>query len=210
MVRPRAVLRRGLRPAGRGAVRREDPRRRLHDGREDAGPRRRPFGRHREPGVLLPRSRGPEGRRFGEGGRRRLGTEAARKGPRDEGREGREGGRPRRLRGRGRGDPPEDPGDGGPRGPAGRGGRGERAARRAGGRRRDDHHEGPFGGDPVIRPKKLPYAGTEKDPEATISDINRMLRDVGITSYQWTTLWESGRVELLLAVEEEGGKVTPL
>jgi len=62
----------------------------------------------------------------------------------------------------------------------------------------------------VIRPKKLPYAGTEKDPEATISDINRMLRDVGITSYQWTTLWESGRVELLLAVEEEGGKVTPL
>jgi hypothetical protein len=58
----------------------------------------------------------------------------------------------------------------------------------------------------MIKPKKAPYSGTQKDPDGTISDINKMLRAYGIDSYRWTTLWEKNSVELTFVVESEPGK----
>lgn len=62
----------------------------------------------------------------------------------------------------------------------------------------------------MIKPKKPPYSGTKKDAEMTVLDINKMLRDYGITAYQWMTMWDRGQVELKLVLEEENGKRTPI
>ena len=62
----------------------------------------------------------------------------------------------------------------------------------------------------MIKPKKPPYSDTEKDPESTILDINRMLRLYGIDNYQWTTLWEKNVVELRLVLEDDEGRKIPI
>ena len=58
----------------------------------------------------------------------------------------------------------------------------------------------------MIKPKKAPYSGTQKDSDSTIADINRMLRSYGIANFQWTTLWETNMVELKFSVSTEKGK----
>lgn len=55
----------------------------------------------------------------------------------------------------------------------------------------------------MIKPKKPPYAGTQKDTDGSISDINKMLRSYGIDNYQWNTLWEKNVVELTFAIQME-------
>jgi len=58
----------------------------------------------------------------------------------------------------------------------------------------------------MITPKKPPYAGTKKDPDASILDINRMLRSYGVNDIQWTTMWDQGQVVLKMAIQREAGK----
>lgn len=58
---------------------------------------------------------------------------------------------------------------------------------------------------PIVR-KKAPYGGTEKDPETTMADINKMLKAYGVSEMQWTTFWESHVVELRFAIKNSDGK----
>lgn len=58
----------------------------------------------------------------------------------------------------------------------------------------------------MIKPKKAPYSGTQKDPDTTIADINRMFRSYGIDNFQWTTLWDKNIVELRFGVQVDTKK----
>lgn len=57
-----------------------------------------------------------------------------------------------------------------------------------------------------ITKMKAPYTTTTKDPDATMSDINRLLKKYGISEIQWTTFWESNIVELRFALTQPDGK----
>ena len=58
----------------------------------------------------------------------------------------------------------------------------------------------------MIKPRKIPYAGTQKDPETTIAEIGKLLRSFGIEDYQTTTLWSKEDVELKFSVETKDGR----
>jgi len=58
----------------------------------------------------------------------------------------------------------------------------------------------------TVKSRKAPYANTTKDPDSTIADINRLLREYGITNYQWTTLYSDRNVTLKFAIPKEPGK----
>jgi hypothetical protein len=51
--------------------------------------------------------------------------------------------------------------------------------------------------------KRLPYSGTKLTADQRMARINKMLRDYGITNYQWTTQWDRDIVELKFVIEEE-------
>lgn len=53
---------------------------------------------------------------------------------------------------------------------------------------------------PLLR-IKAPYASTDKDPDSSVAQINKMLRQYGISDYQWTTLWDQGIIELRFVIE---------
>jgi hypothetical protein len=57
-----------------------------------------------------------------------------------------------------------------------------------------------------MKPKRIPYKKTPKDPDATITDINRMLRDYDVNKYQWTTEWDLNKVELRMVLYDEQDK----
>jgi len=62
----------------------------------------------------------------------------------------------------------------------------------------------------MIKPKKIPYSGTVKDPETSMADIGKMLRQFGINDFQWTTLWSKEDVRLKFIVETRDGRVVPI
>jgi len=62
----------------------------------------------------------------------------------------------------------------------------------------------------MIKPKAIPYSGTQKDPEHSIADINKLLRQFGIEDFQWTTLWSKEDVRLKFAVEVKSGQHVPI
>lgn len=62
----------------------------------------------------------------------------------------------------------------------------------------------------MITPKKPPYEKSEKDPEATIAQINKLLKEYGVKNYQWTTMWDDNIVTLKFAIEVESGKFIPI
>ena len=55
----------------------------------------------------------------------------------------------------------------------------------------------------MILSKKPPYSSTEADPERTESQINKLLRDYGITKYQWTKDYDHNQVFLTFEIEAE-------
>ena len=58
----------------------------------------------------------------------------------------------------------------------------------------------------MIKPKKIPYTGTQKDQETSIGDINKLLRGFGIEDFQWTTLYSKDDVRLKFVVETKAAK----
>jgi len=55
----------------------------------------------------------------------------------------------------------------------------------------------------MIISKKPPYSATTADPERTEMQINKLLRDYGISKYQWAKDFERNQVYLNLIVEAE-------
>ncbi len=58
----------------------------------------------------------------------------------------------------------------------------------------------------MIKQRKLPYAATTIEPERTMVEIGKMLREFGIEDYQWTTLWGEERVELRFGIRSKTGE----
>jgi hypothetical protein len=55
----------------------------------------------------------------------------------------------------------------------------------------------------MIISKKPPYQGTEADPDKTRMQIDKLLRDYGVSGVQWTTDYDHNRVGLGFMVETE-------
>ena len=55
----------------------------------------------------------------------------------------------------------------------------------------------------MIISKKPPYSSTTVDPERTQAQINKLLRDYGISKYQWTNDFDHNKVLLSMMVEAE-------
>lgn len=55
----------------------------------------------------------------------------------------------------------------------------------------------------MIISKKPPYQGTEADPDKTRMQIDKLLRDYGVSGVQWTTDYDHNRVGLAFMVETE-------
>ena len=55
----------------------------------------------------------------------------------------------------------------------------------------------------MIISKKPPYQGTESDPDKTRMQIDKLLRDFGVSGVQWTTDYDHNRVGLAFMVETE-------
>ena len=55
----------------------------------------------------------------------------------------------------------------------------------------------------MILSKKPPYAATEADPDKSRMQIDKLLRDYGVSGVQWTTDYDHNRVGLAFMVEAE-------
>ena len=55
----------------------------------------------------------------------------------------------------------------------------------------------------MIISKRPPYQGTEADPDKTRMQIDKLLRDFGVSGVQWTTDYDHNRVGLAFMVETE-------
>jgi hypothetical protein len=57
----------------------------------------------------------------------------------------------------------------------------------------------------MIISKKPPYESTEVTPEKSQSQINQLLKEYGVSKYQWTTDYENNQVVLAFELEVEIG-----
>jgi hypothetical protein len=55
----------------------------------------------------------------------------------------------------------------------------------------------------MILSKKPPYAATEADPDKSRMQIDKLLREYGVSGVQWTTDYDHNRVGLAFMVEAE-------
>lgn len=55
----------------------------------------------------------------------------------------------------------------------------------------------------MIIKRKPPYAGTTADPDKTRGQIDKLLRDYGVSGVQWVTDYDHNRVGLAFMVEAE-------
>ena len=55
----------------------------------------------------------------------------------------------------------------------------------------------------MIIKKQPPYSSSEKDPDRTRAEIEKLLRDYGVSGTQWTTLYDKQQVKLSFIVEAE-------
>jgi hypothetical protein len=55
----------------------------------------------------------------------------------------------------------------------------------------------------MITPRKPPYGGTSVDPDKSRMQIDKLLRDYGVTGIQWRTDYELNQVGLEFSVEAE-------
>ena len=55
----------------------------------------------------------------------------------------------------------------------------------------------------MILSKKPPYASTQSDPEVTRGQIDKLLREYGVSGVQWTTRYDINQVRLAFTVEAD-------